>query len=181
MDADEYFNQLFPLGGNPGLVSKVTLDLSPTPTSIDIRRLFGNIDGGHALTLKADCPYAAGGSGFSWRAYFSFTPNAGNLAPVWSGAASVTPSGFQSWPLKDGDEFKGRMLVGRSVNTTTAPTGYATMLAHQVLNVACNIGSGLLHVMRSTLHPTQDSGQLRAPIGSAIYPPGPSGWNGPLP
>lgn len=181
--ADEYFHSLLPLGGNPGTVSKVTLGLSPTPTSIDMRTLFGNLDQGANLTFKADGPAAApGGSGLNWRAYFSLTPRTGTIAPGWSGLTPAA-SGFQAWPLFSGEEYKGRMSAGTAqlINTAAYPTGFATMVHHNVLNVACSIGSGLLHVLRSTVAPSQGAEQLRPPVGSAIFPPGPSGWIGPYP
>lgn len=174
--ADEYFNRVLPLGGNPGTVQSVTLGLSPTPTSIDVRTLFGNVGIGDFLTVKAEGP-GAGPTGAAWRGYFSLTPRPG------SNSVALTPagSGYQAWPLGDLQEISGKLLTGNARTFSTAPSliGFATLVAHQILNINCNVGSGLLHVARSTLPPQQDASQFRPPVGSAIYPPGPSGWIGP--
>jgi hypothetical protein len=174
MDINDYFNQLLPLSGNPGTVGKVTLGLSPTPTSIDMRTLFGNLEGGQMLKVKAE----GGPSG--WKAYFSFGPKAGSVA-TWAGGLTPAASGFQAWPLGDMQEFVGKMTAGKAQTFATSPSlpGFSTGLHHNVLNVACNIGSGLLHVMRATLPGNHDAAQLRPPVGSAMFPPGPSGWVGP--
>jgi len=161
-----------------------TLGLSTTPTSIDMRTLFGNMDGGSHFTFKAEGPVAAGATLLNWKAYLAMTARPGNVI---SGASGLTPaaSGFLGWPLSDMQEIQGKLLTGRAVVNTTVggvPTGgFATLLDHRILNISCSVGSGLLHVRRSTLQPMQDAGAMKAPVGSAIFPPGPSGWFGPTP
>jgi hypothetical protein len=180
MKIDDYFQKLLPLGGGPGTVSKVTLGLSTVPTSIDLHTLFGNLDGGQMLRLKAEGPVGPTASLLSWKGYFSLSAKAGTLA---NGASGLTPaaSGLQAWPLADMEEFEGKLLSGRAQTFATSPSlpGFSTMLSHHVLNLSCSIGSGLMHVMRSTLPPSVDASQLRPPVGSAMFPPGPSGWVGP--
>ena len=175
--ADEYFNRVLPLGGNPGTVQSTTLKVTPTPTSIDIRTLFGNVGIGDFWTVKAEGPLSVP-TGQTWRAYLSMTPRAGTNATPFGSSAS----GYEGWPLNDGQEVSGKLTAGKAQTFSTAPSliGFATLVAHNVLNVSCTVGSGVLHVARSTLPAgTMDAGQFRPPVGSAIYPPGPSGWIGP--
>ncbi len=172
MSPEEYFGTLLPLGGNPGTVSEVSVPISTVATSVNLDTLFGNIDQGSHLTVKADGPLTVP-SGLTWKAYFSLGPRAGTVGHGWSGA---TPSGLQGWPLLDGQEKQGHLLTGRAVTT-----GFATALSHKILHGVCTVGSGFLRVYRSTLPQGFDAGQLRPPVPSAIFPPGPSGWYGPLP
>ncbi len=170
MSPEEYFAQILPLGGNPGTVDKVALPLSTVATSTNLDALFSNIDQGSLFAIKADGPFQPP-SGITWKAYFSLSPRAGTIVHGFSGA-----SGLQAWPLLDGQEKVGKLVSGRAVST-----GFATMLSHKVLNAVCNVGSGFLHVARLTLPQGADAGQLRPPVPSAIFPPGPSGFWGPMP
>ena len=174
--ADEYWDRIFPLGGSPGIVQSTTLKVTPTPTSIDVRTLFGNVGIGDFWTVKAEGPVNAP-TGTTWRAYLSMTPRAGSNATPLSSAAS----GYEAWPLNDGQEVSGKLTSGKAQTFSTAPSliGFATLVSHNILNINCSVGSGLLHVARSTLPQMMDAGQFRPPVGSAIYPPGPSGWVGP--
>lgn len=182
--ADEYWDRVLPLGGNPGTVQSATIGLSTVGTSIDIRTLFGNVGIGDFWTIKAEGPATAAiPSGFNWKAYLSLTPRVGSNS---SGQSGLTPaaSGYQAWPLGDLQEISGKLTSGKAQTLSTAPSliGFATLVSHQILNVNCSVGSGVLHIARSTLPAgTQDAGQFRPPVGSAIYPPGPSGWVGPYP
>ena len=184
MSPEEYFGKILPLGGGPGTVGKVTLGLSTTPTSIDMRTLFGKMDGGSHFTFKAEGPAPVGATLINWKAYLAMTARPGNVV---SGASGLTPaaSGFSGWPLSDMQEIEGHLVSGRAVVNSTVggvPTGgFATLLDHRILNISCSVGSGLLHVRRSTLQPGQDAAALRPPVGSAIFPPGPSGGWGPRP
>lgn len=176
--SSEYWNRVLPLGGNPGTVQSKTLNLTPTPTSIDVRTLFGNVGIGDFWTVKAEGPLSVP-TGQTWRGYLSLTPRAGtNATPLTSAA-----SGYEGWPLNDGQEISGRLLAGKAQTFSTQPSliGFATLVSHNVLNVNCSVGSGLLHIARSTLPQMMDAGQFRPPVGSAIYPPGPSGWVAPYP
>ena len=169
MKFEEWANQLLPLGGNLGVRDMATVAISPAATtSVDLRTLFGNIDNGHFFTFKADAPFQAA-SGTNWKAYFSLSDKAGNINHGFSGAGGA--SGIQGWPLTDGQEKSGHLISGRIVTT-----GMATAIDFRVVNALCNVGSGLLRIMRSTLPPGQDASQLRVPVPSAIFPPGPSGW-----
>jgi hypothetical protein len=172
----EYFNRVLPLGGNPGTVQSTTLKVIPTPTSIDVRTLFGNVGIGDFWTVKAEGPLSVP-TGQTWRAYISLTPRAGTNATPLSSAAS----GYEGWPLSDMQEISGKLTGGKAQTFATSPSlpGFSTGLQHTILNINCSVGSGLLHVMRHTLPGSMDAGQFRPPVGSAMYPPGPSGWIGP--
>lgn len=181
----EYFNAVLPLSGGPGTVQQATLGVSTTATGVDLRTVFGNLGIGDFLTIKAEGP-AAGQltpSGINWKAYLSLGARAGALS---SGQSGLTPaaSGFQAWPLSDMQEIKGHLLAGKAQTFATSPSliGFSSMLDHRILNISCSVGSGLLHVARSTLPAgNMDASQFRPPVGSAIFPPGPSGWVGPYP
>ncbi len=176
--ASEYWNRVLPLGGNPGTVQKGTLGHSTAGTSIDIRTIFGNVGLGDFLTAKAEGPAPGNvATGLSWTAYLSMSPRAGTL----STSVTAAGSGLQAWPLGHLQEISGKFLSGKAETFATSPSlaGFATMVSHNVLNISCNTGSGLLHLARSTLPPIMDAGQFRPPVGSAMFPPGPSGWVGP--
>lgn len=173
---DEYFDRILPLGGGPGTVQSRTLNVTPTPTSMDVRTLFGNVGIGDFWTVKAEGPLSVP-TGTTWRAYISLTPRAGtNGTPI-----TASASGYESWPLADMQEISGKLTAGKAETFSTAPSliGFASMVSHNILNINCSVGSGVLHVARSTLPQLMDAGQFRPPVGSAIYPPGPSGWVGP--
>jgi len=180
--ADEYWDRVLPLTNGPGTVQQQTLGLSPLGTSIDMRSLFGNTFIGDFYTFKAEGPAPSSASLIDWKAYMALGPRGGALS---TGQSGLTPaaSGFQAWPLASMQEISGKLTSGKAQTFTTSPSlaGFATMVSNHVLNISCNIGSGLLHVMRATLPESMDAGQFRPPVGSAIFPPGPSGWVGPYP
>lgn len=174
MDYRAFFNRVMPLGGNVGCQQTVTIGLSTTPTSIDVRALFGQVDNGEGLLLKADGGTPAP-SGPAWRAYFSFTDKGTTLAET---APFGSASGAQAWPLTDGQEMLAHLTSGRAV-----ATGFATGLTYPVLNAKCSFGSGMLKLMRHAMIEPNDASKYQAPVPSwptaaasgLSYPSG--GWN----
>lgn len=175
MDPTSYFNRFLPLGGNLGTQQMATIGLSPTPTSIDLRSIFGSVDNGAGIMVKADAQGQPAPSG-PWRAYFSFTDKGTTINEALTGPG--TASGAQCWPLLDGQEMLGHLTSGRAVGT-----GFATMLSYPVLNVKSSFGSGTFKIMRHTLVEPQDASRFQAPVPSwpsamasgLTYPSG--GWN----
>jgi hypothetical protein len=167
---ETFFNQFMPLGGNVGTQQTVTLGLSTTPTSIDLRTLFGSFDGGEQLLIKADGLNQPSG----WRGYFSFSEQA---TPMAENRAAGSASGVQGWPLLDGQELTGHLTSGRIV-----ATGFCSQLDFKHLNVKSSVGSGTFKLMRRTLTEPQDASRFQAPVmptlvasGLQFAPTG--GWN----
>lgn len=152
MDPKEWFNQNLPLANSQGMKCTAALRVVPTPTSVDLRALFGNVLSGHLFTLKAR---AESPSGFS--VLFALSPNPMTI----SGSVAGTSSGV-GWPLFDGQEIRGTLMSGRE-----AATGVATQTAYPVLNVKSGNfgGTGWLHIYRSSVSPTQGSEQFPIPSG----------------
>src|SRR6185295_14729284 len=114
MDPKSYFNQFLPLGGNNGVAQVATIGVSSLPTSVDLRSIFGSIDNGDGITIKAiqtSPNLGVSGFGGSWRALFSLTEKS---TPI-SNESLLTPgtaSGAQSWALMDGQERFGHLTSG---------------------------------------------------------------------
>ena len=173
MKTEQYFNRFLPLGGNLGTQQMASFQLSPIPTSIDLRSVFGSLDNGDGLMIKAD----GAGQPSGWRGYFSFTDK-----PTTINEGQTTPgtaSGAQCWPLQDGQEMLGHLTSGRAV-----ATGFATQLSYAVLNMKSSSGSGMFKLMRHTLTQQQDASRFQAPVpnlptmiasGMVGLPSG--GWN----
>lgn len=156
MQEKSYFNRFLPLGGNVGMQQVATLNLSPTPTSVDIRSLFGSYGNGDGLLVKAD----GFGQPSGWRAYFSLNSSGGvPLSEALVGPG--TASGAQCWPLQDGQEIFGHTTSGRIV-----ATGFVSQMSFDVLVAKSSSGSGTLKVMRHTLVEPQDASRFQAPIPS---------------
>lgn len=158
MQEKSYFNRFLPLGGNIGTQQMVTLGLSSTPTSIELRSVFGSLDNGDGILVKADACGQGMPSG-AWRAYFSLTEKATTI-----NGTLLTPgtaSGAQGWPLLDGQELFGHLTSGRMV-----ATGVATQLAYSTINLVSSFGSGTLKLMRHSLVEPQDASRFQAPIAS---------------
>lgn len=151
MNPNEWFNQNLPLANTPGLKNQAAFRVGPTPTSVDLRALFGNALSGHLWTLKAR---AESPSGF--KALFSLSSN-----PMTVNSSAVGTSSGVSWPLLDGQEIRGTLMSGRE-----SATGYATGGVYPFLNVrASNGGTGWLHVYRSSVSPPQGVEQFPIPSG----------------
>jgi hypothetical protein len=153
MQEKSYFNRFLPLGGNLGTQQMATFQLSPIATSIDLRSVFGSIDNGDGIMVKAD----GGLQGSGWRAYVSFTEKA---TPI--NEAQTTPgtaSGAQCWPLLDGQELLGHLTSGRAIGT-----GFATQLSYTVMNMKASFGSGAFKLMRHTLVEPQDASRFQSPV-----------------
>ena len=172
MALPNYFNQFLPLSNNPGMVAQRAVGLSTTPTSIDMRTLFGAIDNGDFFAFKADAPLVSPTpSGPAWRAYFSISARPETINNGWAGPVPVA-SGLNAWPLADQAEKIGKLMgAGRGVGT-----GFATMMDYRTLNAMCTAGSGYLRIQRLTLPDTADASKFKIPVPSGIFPPGPSGW-----
>ena len=173
MNEKSYFNRFLPLGGNIGCQQTVTLGLSTVQTSIDLRSLFGSVDNGDGIMVKADGAMPTP-SGPPWRAYFSLTEKGTTLAET---NQAGTASGAQAWPLLDGQEMLGHLSSGRIV-----ATGFVTMMAFNTINVKSSFGSGTLKLMRHTLVEPQDASRFQAPIPNYPSMVGtglayPTGWN----
>ncbi len=153
MKPESYFNRFLPLGGNLGTQQVAAIPISSNPTSIDLRSVFGSLDNGDGLLVKAD----AFGQPSGWRAYFSLTEKPATINENQSAPGSA--SGAQCWPLLDGQELLGHLTSGRAVGT-----GFCTQLIYSTLNVKASSGSGMFRLMRHTLVEPQDASRFQAPI-----------------
>ena len=172
MSSKSYFNRFLPLAGNIGTQQMATIGLSTTATSIDLRTIFGLLDNGEQLMIKADAYAQPSG----WRGYFSFSDKATPIDENLTGPG--TASGGQCWPLLDGQEMLAHLTSGRAV-----ATGFATQISYNVINVKSTVGSGAFKLMRHTLAEPQDASRFQAPVrnwpsaaaSGLTYPSG--GWN----
>ncbi len=169
MDEKSFFNRFLPLGGNIGVQQMQTFNISPNATSVDLRTVFGSLDNGDGLLIKADGVNQPSG----WRAYFSLTEKATTINETQTTAGSA--SGGQCWPLTDGQEMFGHLTSGR-----IQATGFVSMLTFPVLNMKASAGSGMFKVMRHSLVEPQDASRFQPGfpgLPSAIA----SGYTGILP
>lgn len=153
MDAKSWFNRFLPLSGNIGTQQVRTVGLSTTATAIDLRSIFGSLDNGDGVLVKAD----GLGQPSGWRAYFSLGDKSG-AAILEAGNGPGTASGAQAWPLQDGQEIFGHLTSGRIV-----ATGFATQVSFHLLNAKSSIGSGTLKLMRHSLVEPQDASRFQFP------------------
>lgn len=128
----EYTNTVPPYVNSPALKSKVGIAVTPTAAFTDLKLLFGKPDTGHFYTLQAD----------GAKCYFAF-----DFVPTGSIAIGPGSGATQCWPLADGQQMRVHVVHGRPV-----ATGIATALDFRYLQY---IGSGTLHVYRSSTSPNQ--------------------------
>lgn len=161
----EFFNQILPLANSPGVVAQIAVPTNATGGVIDLGLAFGptGFGQGHFFTLKPDnLPSGAA-------VHVAASPNPTlliNPAAVGTPGA-LHPTGL-GWPIYQGQEVRGRLPPGGPERVPTAPGypgGYAPTLTnyryiHHRVNTQAGGTGMILHVMRSSLIPTQNAGDM---------------------
>lgn len=156
MDPREWFNQNLPLANSQGMKDQAALRVGPTATSVDLRALFGNAQGGHLYTLKARAAGPATPSLVAFSVLFALSPN-----PMTVSENAVGTSSGVGWPLLDGQEIRGALMSGPE-----RATGIATLTSYPVLNIkSAGAGTGWLHIYRSSVSSPQSVEQFPIPTG----------------
>lgn len=143
----EAMNEVAPLKNTDGMNAIAVLAISPTSQVIDLLTLFGN--GKHFLTLQADTVPANG------KVYVALGINEGTINDAATGVGITV---CQS--LKDGERLRVRLA-----NHLGIATGVATLAFMRYLHWKGATGgaTGYLRIHRSSLEPSQDSREFRAP------------------
>lgn len=170
MTIRQWFNPQIPFANTQGLRDMVVVAPQAVATSLDLRTVFGNMEGGAwKLFMRTDNLMP---SGVPFKAYVNFSTNPGTV----SSTAVGTSSGV-GWPIAQDETFVARIFGGQK----DVATGYATGLSPYVLNYAGqSVGSGLLHILRAlddvetprAFHFPMPSGLVGAPTFT------PSGFGG---
>ena len=134
-----------PLKNSVAMKCIAVLIYGPTTQTVDLTTLFGKLDDGHYLTLRAD-----GG-----KVYVAFGSSADSIdeAAVGNGITAA-------WPISDGESLPVRPIYGEE-----RATGVATLATYNILHYKGPTGAatGFLRMYRSSLSQNQDAGMFRAP------------------
>jgi len=142
-------NVIPPLKNSDAMKSQACVVVSTAGIVQGLSGLFGNSLGdGHFLTLEAD----------GTKIYVAFSPNSsGSINPAATGNGATI-----CYPIPDGVMMSVRPIAGREVGT-----GIATMCRYDFLHArvptTAAVATGYLRIYRSSLAPTQDAGEFRAP------------------
>ena len=135
-----------PLKNSVAMKCIAVLIYGPTTQTQDLTALFGKLDNGHYLTLRAD-----GG-----KVYVAFGSSAGTIDESAVGTGITA-----AWPIADGENLNVRPIGGGDERAT----GVATLCAYNFLHFkgATGAATGYLRMYRSSLSQNQEPGMFRAP------------------
>lgn len=134
-----------PLKNSVAMKCIAVLIYGPSTQTVDLNTLFGKLDNGHYLTLRAD-----GG-----KVYVAFGSSVGTIDEVATGNGITA-----AWPIADGENLPVRPIFGEE-----RATGVATLVNYNVLHFkgATGAATGYLRMYRSSLSQNQEAGMFRAP------------------
>jgi streptogramin lyase len=142
----EAANLLLPLKNTDAMKAIACIAVDSTSRSVDLSTYFAQLAAGHFLTLIAD----------GAKIYVALGENAsGTIDDTATGTANTA-----CVPIPDGSALHGVGPIGGR----TVATGIATHVEFKHLKYKTPAGvSGFLRIYRSSLGPTQDAGEFKAP------------------